>query len=252
MRIQQIRNATLKIEYAGQTVLLDPWLQDKGTGFSANAIRPEMQGVKCPMDALPCTPDTILNGVDFCLVTHLHFDHFSPDYLPKDLRIIAQNEYDAKNIRKMGFEDVQSFDSEEIEISSITIRKTKAIHGENESVVRKMGEVCGYVFRAPEEKTLYLAADTVYCDEVERTIERFAPEVIILNCCGATVSLGRLIMDADDVKKVCRKAPEAIIIATHLDSVNHALYTSEDIKNYIKKEGLVQVSVPVNGETVEI
>ena len=49
MRIQQIRNATLKIEYAGQTVLLDPWLQDKGTGFSANAIRPEMQGVKCPM-----------------------------------------------------------------------------------------------------------------------------------------------------------------------------------------------------------
>ena len=230
MRIQQIRNATLKIEYAGQTVLLDPWLQDKGTGFSANAIRPEMQGVKCPMDALPCTPDTILNGVDFCLVTHLHFDHFSPDYLPKDLRIIAQNEYDAKNIRKMGFEDVQSFDSEE----------------------RKMGEVCGYVFRAPEEKTLYLAADTVYCDEVERTIERFAPEVIILNCCGATVSLGRLIMDADDVKKVCRKAPEAIIIATHLDSVNHALYTSEDIKNYIKKEGLVQVSVPVNGETVEI
>ena len=37
MRIQQIRNATLKIEYAGQTVLLDPWLQDKGTGFSANA-----------------------------------------------------------------------------------------------------------------------------------------------------------------------------------------------------------------------
>lgn len=22
---------------------------------------------------------------DYCLVTHLHFDHFSPDYLPRDL-----------------------------------------------------------------------------------------------------------------------------------------------------------------------
>ncbi len=115
---------------------------------------------------------------------------------------------------------------EEIEIGGVKIRKTKAIHGENEAVVKKMGEVCGYVFRAPE--------------------------VIILNCCGATVPLGRLIMGADDVKKVFRKAPEAVIVATHLDSVNHALYTSEDIKNYIENEGLVQVRVPANGETVEI
>ncbi len=252
MIIQQIRNATLKIQYGDVTFLIDPWLQDKGTGFSANSVRPEMQGVKCPMNELPCAPDTILKGVDFCLVTHLHFDHFSKDYLPKDLRIIAQNENDAESIRQMGFEDVQSFDSEEIEISGITIRKTKAIHGENDAVVKKMGEVYGYVFEAPGEKCLYLAADTVYCDEVESTIERFSPETIILNCCGATVPLGRLIMDADDVKKVCRKSPEALVVATHLDSVNHALYTSEDIKNYIEKEGLVQVRVPANGEAVEI
>ncbi len=252
MIIQQIRNATLKIQYGGVAFLIDPWLQDKGTGFSANSVRPEMQGVKCPMNDLPCASESILKDVDCCLVTHLHFDHFSPDYLPKDLRIIAQNEKDAESIRNMGFEDVQSFDSVEIEIGGITIRKTTAIHGENEAVVKKMGEVCGYIFRAPEEKKLYLAADTVYCDEVERTIERFRPEVIILNCCGATVPLGRLIMDADDIKKVCRKAPEAVVIATHLDSVNHALYTSEDIKNYIEKEGLVQVRVPANGETVEI
>ncbi len=32
MRIQQIRNATLKIRYADQTILLDPWLQDQETG----------------------------------------------------------------------------------------------------------------------------------------------------------------------------------------------------------------------------
>ena len=35
MRIQQIRNATLKIEYGDVTFLIDPWLQDKGCGFSA-------------------------------------------------------------------------------------------------------------------------------------------------------------------------------------------------------------------------
>ena len=39
MIIQQIRNATLKIMYGGITFLVDPWLQDQGTGFSARAVR---------------------------------------------------------------------------------------------------------------------------------------------------------------------------------------------------------------------
>lgn len=64
MIIQQIRNATLKIRYRNITFLIDPWFQDQGTGFSAKAIKPEMQGIKCPMDALPDTPERILNDVD--------------------------------------------------------------------------------------------------------------------------------------------------------------------------------------------
>lgn len=252
MIIQQIRNATLKITYGGVMFLIDPWLQDKGTGFSVKAVRPEMQGIKCPMNDLPDIPENIQQGVDFCLVTHLHFDHFSPDYLPKNMKIIAQNENDARSIREMAFENVKFFDSEEIEIGGIMIRKTKAIHGENEAVVQKMGEVCGYVFKAPGEKTLYIAADTVYCDEVGRTIEKYMPDVIILNCCGATLTSGRLIMDTEDVKKVCLKAPGATVVASHLDSVNHALYTSEDVKDYISREGLSQVLVPVNGESINM
>lgn len=252
MIIQQIRNATLKIQYDRVMFLIDPWLQDRGTGFSVNAVRPEMQGIKCPMNDLPDTPENILQGVDYCLVTHLHFDHFSPDYLPKDLKIVAQNENDAKSIRDMGFENVRSFDSEQIDIGGIAIRKTKAVHGENEATVKRMGEVCGYVFRAPGEKTLYIAADTVYCDEVEQTLEQFKPDVIVLNCCGATVPIGRLIMDTEDVKKVCLKDPIATVIASHLGSVNHAFYTSEDVKDYIASEELSQVHVPANGESIEI
>ena len=82
MVINQIRNATLKIEYGSITFLIDPWFQDQGTGFSAKAVKPEMQGIKCPMNALPDAPGSILKDVDYCLVTHLHFDHFCPDYLP--------------------------------------------------------------------------------------------------------------------------------------------------------------------------
>ena len=50
MIIQQIRNATLIIKYSSGTFLIDPWLQDQGTGFSAKAVRLEMQGIKCPIN----------------------------------------------------------------------------------------------------------------------------------------------------------------------------------------------------------
>lgn len=84
MRIQQIRNATLKIQYGTQTILLDPWLQDKGTGFSAKTVNTDMAGIKNPLNDLPMPVSNILDGVDCCLVTHIYPDHFTPDYLPKD------------------------------------------------------------------------------------------------------------------------------------------------------------------------
>ncbi len=252
MRIQQIRNATLKIEYANQTILVDPWLQDTGTGFSAKAVIPEMQGIKCPMNALPDTPESILKNVDYCLITHLHFDHFGPDYLPKKLRIIAQNHEDAEKIRQMGFKNVNAFETEVLAIGDVVIHKTKAIHGDSEEVINKMGEVCGYVFETPGEKCLYLAADTIYCSEVEQTIRKYHPAVIILNCCEATTPLGRLIMNLSDIEKVCQEAPQAIVIASHLDSVNHALLTRKEIADFVNRKGFSMIRIPEDGECLAL
>ena len=55
------------------------------------------------MNALTDSPENIVSGVDYCLVTHLCFDHFSSDYLPRDLMIIAQNNEDAEKIREMSW-----------------------------------------------------------------------------------------------------------------------------------------------------
>lgn len=211
-----------------------------------------MQGIKCPMNALPDTPDNILKDVGYCLVTHLHFDHFRPDYLPNDLRIIAQNRENAEMISQMGFENVTAFESELLTLGDVMIHKKKAVHGDSEEVVKKMGEVCGYVFRAPKEKTLYLAADTVYCPEVKQTIRQYHPEVIILNCCEATTPLGRLIMGLSDVEKVCQEAPQSIIIASHLNSVNHALLTRKDIIEFAIEREFSEIKVPEDGECVVI
>lgn len=44
MRIQQIRNATLKIEYGDVTFLIDPWLQDKPYVFlTLTCVRKNVQ-----------------------------------------------------------------------------------------------------------------------------------------------------------------------------------------------------------------
>lgn len=250
MRIQQIRNATLKIRYADQTILLDPWLQDQGTGFSASTVKSEMRGVRSPLNALPITPDEILAGVDFCLVTHIHPDHFTPDYLPKGMRIIVQNEKDRQEAKSMGFENVLAFEEDTMNFDAVTITKVPAIHGDNERLVRGMGIGSGYILSG-ESKTLYIAGDTVYCSTVEETLKKYAPDVIAVNCCEATMPHGRLIMNLSDVEAVCKQAPKALVIATHLDSVNHALLSSDDVRFFAQTHGLSQVYVPKNGEVIE-
>lgn len=250
MKIQQIRNATLKIKYGNQTILLDPWLQDKGVGFSAKAVKVEMTGVHSPMNDLPMTPDEVLSGVDFCLVTHIHPDHFTSDYLPKGIKVIVQNREDLRKAESMGFENVICFEGDTLCLGSVTVTKVPAVHGDNEKVVEKMGCGSGYVL-CGERRKLYIAGDTIYCRAVEDAIEKYRPDVIALNCCEATTPLGRLIMNLSDVGAVCKRAPKALVIATHLDSVNHALLTSDDVRNFVQAHGFTQVCVPRNGEVIE-
>lgn len=251
MKIQQIRNATLKIKYGGQTILLDPWLQDKGTGFSANVVRAEMAGIQNPMNDLPMMPGEVLADVDFCLVTHIHPDHFTPDYLPKSMKVVVQNSEDLREAESMGFENVAAFEGDTLRFGSVTVTKVPAVHGDNTKVVEMMGRGSGYVLSG-EGRKLYIAGDTVYCSDVEQTLEKYRPDVITLNCCEATMPVGRLIMNLSDVEAVCRKAPKALVIATHLDSVNHALLTSDDVRDFARTRGLAQVCVPKNGEIIEM
>ena len=95
-----------------------------------------------------------------------------------------------------------------------------------------------------------LTGDTVYFDGMAQTIDTYHPDVIVLNCCEATMPMGRLIMNLNDVEIICKKAPNATIIATHLDSVNHALLSSDDVRAFAARKKLTQLHVPANGEWI--
>ena len=56
----------------------------------------------------------------------------------------------------------------------------------------------------------------------------------------------------DGIFAVCRSAPNALVIATHLDSVNHPLLTGCDVRAYVQAHGLSQVRVPRKGETIAV
>ncbi len=57
---------------------------------------------------------------------------------------------------------------DEFRIGGITLTKTPALHGSNAAVAEKTGSVSGYLLKG-EDKTLYIAGDTVFCREVEET-----------------------------------------------------------------------------------
>jgi len=249
MKLQQIRNATLKIMYGDLCFLVDPWLQDKGTGFSADAVCPEMRGIKCPMNELPSAPSEILKDVDYCLVTHVHPDHFTPDYLPTDINILVQNDNDLRQIQKYHFENIAVIGNR-MRIKNVMITKTPAVHGVNKQLSDKMGAVSGYILTG-EDQVLYLAGDTIFNDAIAETLNKYKPDVIVVNCCEATNHMGRLIMNLDDVKTICKICPKSTIVATHLDSVNHALVDSNEVRQFAIKNHLPQILVPKNGEWIE-
>ena len=91
MKIQQIRNATIRIECAGKHFLIDPWFQKKGTGISAPSPDPEKAKIPSPTTELPFPVEQIMEGIDAMIVTHIHPDHFDPrQYLKPGREAIKQ------------------------------------------------------------------------------------------------------------------------------------------------------------------
>ena len=176
--------------------------------------------------------------------------------LGKNIPFFVQSEHDKNVIETLSFKNITILSKNGTVFEGITLYKTQCQHGRRE-VVRPMCEqigmpydAMGIVFKADKEKTLYVAGDTIWCDEVATAINKFNPEIIVINACGATVLVGegeRLIMDIADVKAISSYAKNSTIIASHMDTVSHLTVTRDDIK--VLK--LNNVFVPDDNEILE-
>ncbi|ASG66742.1 hypothetical protein CEW91_11605 [Idiomarina piscisalsi] len=257
--IQHVRNATIKVTYGDTTFLVDPMLADKGAypGFE-NTYRSELRN---PMVDLPMPVDQLLNDVDAVVVTHTHLDHWddaAQKHLPKDIPLFTQNNADAELIRSQGFSNVRVLGGQ-AEFAGVTLHKTGGQHGSDAiyavpPLAEILGSVMGVVFEAPGYQTTYVVGDTLWRSEVEQAISQYRPGVIVLNTGAAAVSGFEddpIIMGKQDTLTTHRAAPNATIIAVHMDAVNHMTLNRKELAEFVKQEGIEQhVAIPADGETL--
>jgi L-ascorbate metabolism protein UlaG (beta-lactamase superfamily) len=251
MRLRLIRHATLIVEYGGHRLLVDPMLDDAG---ARPAIQNSPNPRNNPLVGLPMPVVDVVQGVEAVLVTHTHSDHWdgtAASILPKDIPLFGQVE-DKQKFRDQGFLHVQPVTSL-VEWSDIEITRTGGQHGRGE-IAKAMAPVSGFILRASGEPTLYIAGDTIWCDEVESAIREHKPEIIVVNA-GAAQFLegGPITMSADDVIATCKAAPNARIIAVHMESINHCLLTRDDLAFQLEAARISgRVVIPQDGEWVTL
>lgn len=246
MKLQLIRNATLKLDYAGRTVLIDPYLAPKHS-LPSFANRSEN-----PMVELPVAIETILDGVELVIVSHLHSDHFdsvAKQRLPKHLPIFCQPG-DEGEIGAAGFTDVTPL-TDRASWQGLTLTRREGSHGLG-PVVELMGSVMGLTLEAEGEPSIYWAGDTVLYPPVASVIAETKPDIIVTHSCGARWDGDLIVMDAQETVAVCETSGDAVVVATHMEALDHATISRQDLREAAEARGIsaAKLRIPADGDVL--
>lgn len=244
MQLQLLRNAALKLVYAGKTLLIDPDLAPKHARESFTGRSPN------PMVDLPGSVEAIVDGVELVVVSHLHDDHFddvAKASLPKHLPLICQPG-DEEVIRAAGFTDVTPL-ADSIVWNGITLTRRQGSHGLG-AVLDLMGSVMGFSIEAAGEPSIYWTGDTVLYPPVAQAIRDTAPDIIVTHSCGARWEGDLIVMDDGQTIAVCEAAPDAVVVATHMEALDHATVPRRALRRAAEARSIseAQLRIPADGE----
>ena len=233
MKLHQIRNATIILEYAGKRFLIDPMFAPK----EENIL---MSEIPWPLHNLPVPPKDIIKNIDAVVITHLHIDHFdkfAQEILPKGTKIFVQDLFDKHALEKEHFNNIKVVTDEGVDFEEVRLFKTDCMHGDREfaeHIFLANGmryEAMGVVFKSYGEPVLYLAGDTIWYEGVKQAIDLHKPKYIVLNADCAKIG-GDIPVTAgiEDIKALHGYYPEGKLIASHTDCVGNGTVTRADLR----------------------
>lgn len=253
--VRLIRNATLKIQYGKKNILLDPMLSDKATAMSALGVNMN------PRVHLTMPIKEVLEGLDFVLLTHNHFDHydeFAKKLISKSTPWYVQpTDYDSIAIKDNFINTTVITDS--VQVDNITIIRITGSHGRGK-LSNMMGISSGYVFKAKGCPTLYIMGDCVWDMATQKAIKDHQPNYIIVNSGGAILlpfskTDGPILPDEKEVMKILKSIPTHIkLIAVHMDALDHCQTTRAILRNEAQynKVDMDRLIIPEDGEIVTL
>jgi L-ascorbate metabolism protein UlaG (beta-lactamase superfamily) len=251
VRLTLLRHATLVVEIAGRRLIVDPMLD---AADARGPVRGTPNERPNPLVDLPVPASDAVAGVEAVLLTHTHVDHLDAagvTTVPPGIPWFCQPE-DLADLQPIGLQVMAVPSGAPVAWEGLTISRTGGEHGRTEEVIRGLAPVSGFVVAADGEPTLYVAGDSVWCDPVARAIAAHDPDVIVVNAGAATfLHGGTVTMEAADVVGVAEAAPDALVVAVHMEAINHCVETRAQLATAVADAGLDgRVVIPADGDVV--
>jgi len=187
-----LENADLAVSWVGHATVL---IQIKDKIFITDPLFTETVGMIMKRLVQPALDPTLLRKVDFTLVSHIHFDHFSfgsLDMLPKNGTLVLPlgalpytPEFGFKEIKEMKPWDVTEEDG--VRITAVPVQHFSGRYGFDSPWMRDHGYT-GYVIEYAGY-TVFFGGDTGYHPELFKEIgRRFKVDVAILPIAPSSLS----------------------------------------------------------------
>ena len=277
--IQLLRNATMKIKYGGFTILTDPMFAAeksmRGYLDRENTVNPTVP--------LPLSPERITASIDLVLVSHTHIpadnpvnaasDHFDPEaaaFLDGGLPIFIQPS-DEKALSSLGFTNLNPVGLEPQSLplpesgaesggKTCRISRFPVVHADIPEVRPFLGDSSGYLLESDGLPPLLWCGDAILTGDLLKIAAESKPGIIITHSGGAFQpidaegNISRFIMDAGETVRLAETAPEATLIAVHLEALDHCPVGRDELRDAAGKAGISpeRILIPADGETIII
>lgn len=252
MKIHHLRNATFVIETEGKYILIDPMLGRKGSLSPFTLFR--FKPLKNPLVDLPVNSNAILEKVTHCLITHLHPDHLDKEaehfLKEKNVPVICSVK-DKRHLEKRGLSILKTVDYwKDEDILDLKITGVPARHGYG-FIAKPMGNVMGFYLEFAQSQSVYISADTIYTEHIDKVFKELKPDLSVLACGGAQLDFGKpLLMNMQDIIQFIKNAPGKVL-ANHMEALNHCPITRAQLKDELVKYSLTEkVFIPEDGQSI--